>query len=120
MDERCNGWAAMLAATLPGAPSTEAQRALIAAALNAAMECARREALADAPAPYERDAVMAGLSPRERELVDALCTGERVTAVSKRMGVSRHTARNHLKRAFRKLGMHSQNEMIAKLGARHA
>jgi DNA-binding CsgD family transcriptional regulator len=53
------------------------------------------------------------LSPREREIADCLCSGMTLTAVATKLGISKHTARNHLKHVFGKLGVHSQNELTA-------
>jgi len=51
------------------------------------------------------------LSPRERELVELLAQGARLSGVARRLGLSHHTVRNHLKSVFRKLGVHSQHEL---------
>lgn len=52
------------------------------------------------------------LSPRERDVLEHLLDGHRVSTISQRLGVSEHTVRNHLKSMFRKLGVHSQPELI--------
>jgi len=52
------------------------------------------------------------LSPRERDVLEHLLDGHRVSTISNRLEVSEHTVRNHLKSMFRKLGVHSQPELI--------
>lgn len=54
------------------------------------------------------------LTPREREIVGALSTGQRVGAIAERLGVSEHTVRNHLKAVYRKLDVHSQVELLSR------
>lgn len=67
---------------------------------------------ADEPAP---DGVLLpgiDLSPREREIVELLLRGYRVTSIAPRLFLSTHTIRNHLKSVFRKAGVTSQAELI--------
>jgi DNA-binding NarL/FixJ family response regulator len=52
------------------------------------------------------------VSPREREVVRCLIGYRRVSVVADVLGISIHTARNHLKSAFRKLGLHSQDDLF--------
>ncbi|MFN8060410.1 MAG: helix-turn-helix transcriptional regulator [Vicinamibacterales bacterium] len=52
------------------------------------------------------------LSQREWEIVQKLMACHRLTEVSKDLGISIHTARNHLKSVFRKLGVRSQSELV--------
>jgi DNA-binding CsgD family transcriptional regulator len=59
---------------------------------------------------------MSGLSQRERDVVNALCRGLRLTDIARVLGISNHTARNHLKHVFRKLGVHSQVELLSIIG----
>jgi two-component system nitrate/nitrite response regulator NarL len=54
------------------------------------------------------------LTPREREIVSALSSGQRVGAIAGRLGVSEHTVRNHLKAVYRKLDVHSQVELLSR------
>ncbi len=54
------------------------------------------------------------LTPREREIVAALSTGQRVGAIAARLRVSEHTVRNHLKAVYRKLDVHSQVELLSR------
>jgi DNA-binding CsgD family transcriptional regulator len=52
------------------------------------------------------------LSPRESEVLSVLVAGERVPAIAKRLHISPHTVRNHLKSMFRKLEVGTQSELI--------
>ncbi len=52
------------------------------------------------------------LSPREREVLVPLVNGERVPSIARRLHISPHTVRNHLKAIYRKLGVGSQAELI--------
>jgi DNA-binding CsgD family transcriptional regulator len=58
------------------------------------------------------------LSQRERDVVEQLLGGLRLSAIAKKLGISQHTARNHLKHVFRKTGTHSQIELLSMLGGR--
>lgn len=60
------------------------------------------------------------LTPRERDIVRGLVCYGRVSAVADVLGISVHTARNHLKSILRKLSLHSQDELLRVLleGAR--
>jgi PAS domain S-box-containing protein len=55
------------------------------------------------------------LSSRQWEVVRRLVRGERVPAIAQQMYLSQGTVRNHLAAVFRKLGVHSQQELIALL-----
>jgi PAS domain S-box-containing protein len=57
------------------------------------------------------------LSPRESEVLALLVGGERVPAIAKRLHISPHTVRNHLKSMFRKLGVGTQSELIDRIRA---
>jgi DNA-binding CsgD family transcriptional regulator len=57
------------------------------------------------------------LSPRECEIVQLLLDGERVPAIAKRLVVSQSTVRNHLAASFKKLGVHSQQELLRRFWA---
>jgi DNA-binding NarL/FixJ family response regulator len=52
------------------------------------------------------------VTPREREIIHGLLRGRRVSAVADVLGISVHTARNHLRSIFRKLDLHSQDELV--------
>lgn len=55
------------------------------------------------------------LTKRERGVLDLLAAGVRMPVIAARLSISQHTARNHLKHVFRKLGVHSQVELLARL-----
>ena len=53
------------------------------------------------------------LSARQWEIASRLLRGERVPAIAAAMYVSQSTVRNHLSAIFEKVGVHSQQELIA-------
>ena len=55
------------------------------------------------------------LSPRELEVLELIRNGYRVATVARRLFISPHTVRNHLKRIFLKLEVSSQAELLEKL-----
>jgi PAS domain S-box-containing protein len=57
------------------------------------------------------------LSPRECEIVQLLLDGERVPAIANKLVVSQSTVRNHLASSFKKLGVHSQQELLRRFWA---
>jgi DNA-binding NarL/FixJ family response regulator len=52
------------------------------------------------------------LSPREREIMHSLLAHERVPSMASRLRISENTVRNHLKAIYRKVGVHSQAELL--------
>jgi DNA-binding NarL/FixJ family response regulator len=60
---------------------------------------------------------LALLSPRECEIVQLLLDGRRVQAIAAQLVVSQSTVRNHLAHAFKKLGVHSQQELLLRFWA---
>ena len=52
------------------------------------------------------------LTNREQEVVDLLAQGIRVPTIARKLCISPNTVRNHLKRVYQKLGVHSQEELI--------
>lgn len=52
------------------------------------------------------------LTERERDVCELLRAGVPLKRVHVCLGISQHTARNHLKHVFRKLGVHSQVELV--------
>ena len=55
------------------------------------------------------------LTPREHELVRELMHGYRVATIARRLHISPHTVRRHLKNIFLKLEVGSQTELLEKL-----
>jgi FixJ family two-component response regulator len=64
---------------------------------------------------YEGPKVADLLTKQERRVVEALDRGFRPREIAEMFGVSDHTVRNQLKSVFRKLGVHSQVELLAEL-----
>jgi len=56
---------------------------------------------------------MTELSARQWEVVSRLVRGERVVTIAAEMYLSQSTVRNHLSAIFRKVGVHSQQELLA-------
>jgi len=61
--------------------------------------------------PYEASV----LSRREREILRSFIAGHRPAQIASTFMVSVHTVRNQIKTMYRKLGVHSQNELRAKV-----
>jgi DNA-binding CsgD family transcriptional regulator len=55
------------------------------------------------------------LTRREKDVLQLLLEGHRVSSIARRLHLSPQTVRNHLKAIFRKLGAHSQVELIDSL-----
>ncbi len=51
------------------------------------------------------------LSPREQEILTHMLAGRRISTTARELYLSEHTVRNHLKRIYRKLGVHSLGEL---------
>ena len=58
---------------------------------------------------------LATLSPREGEVLRHLLEGYRVGTIARKLFISPHTVRNHLKKIFAKLEVRSQTELMEKL-----
>lgn len=58
------------------------------------------------------------LTPREREIVQQLLEHRRTRQIAKKLFISVHTVRNHLKAIYAKLGVHSQAELMELLVVR--
>jgi len=56
------------------------------------------------------------LTRREREVLVAFAQGQRGRDLAKCLGVSVNTCRTHLKSLLRKIGIHSQRELVQRLG----
>jgi DNA-binding CsgD family transcriptional regulator len=59
------------------------------------------------------------LTPREREVVGALASGDTTSEIADRLFLSQHTVRDHIKAVFDKVGVSSRAELVAKLFAEH-
>ncbi|MCW2524798.1 MAG: Response regulator containing a CheY-like receiver domain and an DNA-binding domain, partial [Frankiales bacterium] len=72
-----------------------------------------------ASSPGRPVAGFARLSSRELDVVSRLLAGDRVPAIAQQLFLSQGTIRNHLSSVFHKLGVKSQQELIALLRPRH-
>lgn len=63
-------------------------------------------------APAEEPEALDQLSPREREVAGLLLEGYRVSNIARRLFISPHTVRNHVKSMLRKLEASSQMELV--------
>jgi DNA-binding CsgD family transcriptional regulator len=55
------------------------------------------------------------LTERQREILARLLRGDRVPTISRGMHLATSTVRNHLTTVYRKVGVHSQAELIERL-----
>jgi DNA-binding CsgD family transcriptional regulator len=53
-----------------------------------------------------------GLTATESRVVQLLLHGERLAAIAENLRIGPETARSHMKRAFRKCGVHSQSQLV--------
>jgi PAS domain S-box-containing protein len=60
---------------------------------------------------------LASLSRRETEVLRLLLRNRRPTTIAKELSRSVHTVRNQLKAIFKKLNVHSQEELLSRLGS---
>lgn len=60
----------------------------------------------------DRRELLSGLSHREREVATEIARGTRIPILARRLELSERTVRNHLHAAFRKLGVHSQADLV--------
>lgn len=70
-----------------------------------------RGPITNAPDRYARPGV-AELTPRPWEVLTQLLNGERVPRIAEGLFLSQSTVRNHLADIFKKLGVHSQEELL--------
>lgn len=61
----------------------------------------------------EEDTLLAGLTPREREILACLADGDGRRDVAERLYLSANTVRTHLQNLMAKLGVHSTLEAVA-------
>jgi PAS domain S-box-containing protein len=61
------------------------------------------------------DPVVRAMSPRQLDVLRRLLRGERVPLIARDLYLSQSTVRNHLAAIYRRAGVHSQAELIARL-----
>jgi DNA-binding CsgD family transcriptional regulator len=66
------------------------------------------------------EAVIACLSPRQREIVRLLAEGHPLPEVAELLDLSPHTVRGHMKTIFAKLGVQSQVALLSLVSGRNA
>jgi PAS domain S-box-containing protein len=80
--------------------------------------------IGDSPATSEvwwGDPALRDLPHRQLDILRRLLRGERVPTIAKELFLSQSTVRNHLSAIYRRLGVHSQAELLARLiPRRHA
>ena len=67
-------------------------------------------------AQHRPAAEVAALSPRERQVLEALSQGQRYKEVADTLGISMDTVRTHIKEVYQKLHVNSRAEAVLKLG----
>jgi DNA-binding CsgD family transcriptional regulator len=75
----------------------------------------QRAGLLPAAAPVLGSDRVSSLRPREQQVVRLMLRHYRVPAIAAELGISPQTVRNHLKRAFKHFGVHSQQELLARV-----
>lgn len=70
------------------------------------------EELSDSTDNLLRIAEQAGLSTREVEVTELLLKGNTLSAIARKLFISENTTRGHMKRIYRKLDVHSRQELI--------
>lgn len=63
---------------------------------------------------FDRLCRLYGLTSRERQVVDVVFTGLETRSASARLAISRHTLQDHLKSIFKKVGVRSRRELVAR------
>jgi DNA-binding NarL/FixJ family response regulator len=96
-----------------GDGGAEPSRAAMYAALRRiAAEVARTGVVPALETPEPHPEWLESLRPREQEIVMLLLQHQRVPAIARMLSISPGTVRNHLKRVFSQLGVHSQQELV--------
>lgn len=89
-----------------------------AEALYGAIEVTRPLRASDVTGSYSRELNEERLlTPREREIFDAMLRGMRPPEIARAFFISVHTVRRHAQAVFRKLDVHSQIELMNRYGA---
>ena len=85
------------------------QQALVDAVLEAVAEARRRRA--DRAVTETLRARVSSMSPRERQVAEAVATGKSAEAIGRQLRLSRRTIEMHKLRAMRRLGVSASTEM---------
>lgn len=62
----------------------------------------------------------AGLTRREREVFERLARGRNVSHISEELVISRQTTKTHVSRIYRKIGVHSHQELLTLVDSKRA
>lgn len=76
-------------------------------------EAAARRPRPRAVSPRAEASPIGQLTPREREVLEALIGGSTNKRIAESLAISRHTVRTHLQNIFAKLGVHTRLEAVA-------
>lgn len=93
----------------------ESLRTTVQALSSRVSEISRQIPAAEPTRPGAKAGLPSVLTAREREVAELLLQGYRVPDIARRLHLSVHTVRNHCKSMFRKLGVGSQSELVARL-----
>lgn len=104
---------ASLGGALPGSPSGFGAPASLAQAPGFSVAAGTSLSLEKRLAELE---LVEQLSQREREVTELLLHGNTVPAIARKLFISENTVRGHTKNIYRKLGVHSKQELIDLLG----
>lgn len=74
-------------------------------------DAAGRQVLAEAGSPPL-------LAERESQITAMICQGLRNKEIAWRLGISEYTVENHLRRIYRKLGIHNRAALVARYSGR--
>ena len=74
---------------------------------------------AEAPGLMPLLALVYHLTPREQEVLRYLAQGLGTAEITRRLGISAYTVRDHIKSLFGKIGVRSRPELLARIFARH-
>jgi DNA-binding CsgD family transcriptional regulator len=61
------------------------------------------------------DPALAGLSARQAEILWRLVRGDRIPAIADELFIAESTVRNHISGIYKKVGVHSHGELMARL-----
>lgn len=78
--------------------------------------------IVDAARPAQVAAMLVdayGLTPRQRDVLGLLLLGRSMTRIARELGISEHTANDHRKAIYARVGVASRGELAARLQADH-